>query len=261
MEKDRRFRFGARVLLTAGALVGLALLPVAAAGAASSDVPAAEAGTIQQGDVPSNFTESTPMSSQKGVPQGSTTSASGGLSTEVKKISECKGYVTTFQPKGKSVTASADGASLSDAQAADSSQLGSSTLIFKSTGDAKKFFTPIKNAKLATCLDKAMKASITKSLSAGGKASGLFSKFESSIQQHAVPKLGDETVGYQIKFDIGSPKSSGANVTLTMYFDMEFVRTGRGIGSYMSMSLGTPDDTVSQAAIKDAVTRMSTALG
>jgi len=258
MEKDRRFRFGARVLVTAGALVGLALVPVAAAGAASSDVPAAEAGTIQQADVPSNFTESTPMTSQKGVPPSST-SSSGDISAEMKKISECKAFVNTFQPTSKTVTASAEGASLSDAQAADSAQLGSSTLIFKSSSDAKKFFVPIKNAKLATCLDKAMKTSIEKSMSSSG-TSGSFSKFDSSIQKQAVPKVGDETIDYRIKFVIGSPASSGASVTLTMYVDMEFVRTGRGIGSYMSLSLGTPDDTVSQPAIKDAVTRMSAAL-
>jgi hypothetical protein len=260
MAKGQQLRFGARVLVTAGALVGLAVLPVAAAGAASSDVAAAEAGTIQQGDVPSNFTESTPMSSQKGVPPGSTDS-SGGLSAEVKKIAECKGYVKTFQPTSKTVTASADGASLGDEQSLNSSQLGSSTLIFKSSSDAKKFFAPIKNAKLATCLDKAMKASIEKSMSNGGDASGMFSKFDSSIEQHKVPKMGDETVDYQIKFDIGSAPSSGADVTMTMYFDMEFVRTGRGVASYMSTSLSAPDDTVSQAAIKDAVTRMSAAVG
>jgi hypothetical protein len=260
MAKDRRFRFGALVLVSVSALAGAALLPVTAAGAASNDVAAAEAGTIEQGDVPSNFTESTPMTSQKGLPPGGTGS-SGGLSGEVKKIAGCKGFVTSFQPTSKTVTASADGASLGDEQSANSSQLGSSTLIFKSSGDAKKFFVPFKSSKLASCLDKAMKASIKKSMASGGDASGMFSKFESSIQQHDVPKLGDETVDYQIRFDIGSPKSSGANVTLTMYFDIEFVRTGRGIGSYMSTSLGEPDDTVSQAAIKDAVTRMSTALG
>lgn len=200
------------------------------------------------------------MTSHKGVPPGSTDS-SGGLSAEVKKIAECKGFVKTFQPTSKTVTASADGASLGDEQSLNSSQLGSSTLVFKSTGDAKKFFVPIKSAKLATCLDKAMKASIEKSMSGGGDASGMFSKFESSVQQHQVPKLGDDTVDYQIKFVIASDPSSGAKVSMTMYFDMEFVRTGRGIGSYMSTSLGEPDDTVSQPAIKDAVTRMSTALG
>jgi hypothetical protein len=259
MAKGQQLRFGARVLVTAGVLAGLAVLPIAAAGAANSDVAAAEAGTIQQGDVPSNFTESTPMSSQKGVPPGSTGS-NGDISKEMKKISVCKAFVNTFQPTSKTVTASADGASLGDAQSADSAQLGSSTLIFKSSSDAKKFFVPIKNAKLATCLDKAMKTSIEKSMSSGG-ASGSFSKFDSSIQKQAVPKVGDETIDYRIKFDIGSPASSGANVTLTMYVDMEFVRTGRGIGSYMSLSLGAPDDTVAQAAIKDAVTRMSTAVG
>jgi hypothetical protein len=258
MAKDQRF--GARLLAVACALAAVMLLPATAAGAASSDVAAAEAGTIQAGDVPSNFTESSPMTSHKGVPPGSADSSSG-LSAEVKKIAECKGFVKTFQPTSKTVTASADGASLGDEQSLNSSQLGSSTLVFKSAGDAKKFFVPIKSSKLATCLDKAMKASIEKSMSSGGDASGMFSKFESSVQQHDVPSLGDDTVDYQIKFVIASDPSSGAGVSMTMYFDMEFVRTGRGIGSYMSTSLGEPDDTVSQAAIKDAVTRMSTALG
>jgi len=41
---------------------------------------------------------------------------------------------------------------------------------------------------------------------------------------------------------------------------MEFVRDGRGIGAYLSMSTGTPDEAASQSAITAAVARLGDAL-
>jgi hypothetical protein len=94
-----------------------------------------------------------------------------------------------------------------------------------------------------------------------GSGGQTFSKFESSIKQQKVPSVGDETIDYRIKFDIASSRSSGAALTMTMCFDMEFVRTGGGIGAYTSLNFGSPDTSVAQPAIKDAVARMSAALG
>lgn len=260
MAQGRRFRFTTGLLVTAGVLGSLVLLPVASSGAATSgDISAAEAGTIQQRDVPSDFSETTAMKSQAGAPPTQPDS-SNDLSQEVKGIADCKAFVKVFQPTSKSVTASADGASFDKSETLGGASLSSSTLIFKSTGDAKKFFVPMKAAKLPTCLDKAMKASIEKSMASGGDSAGMFSKFDSSIEVHKVPKVGDEAVDYQIKFDIGTDASSGFAMTLTIYMDMEFVRDGRGIGAYLSMSTGTPDEAASQSAITAAVARLGDAL-
>ena len=258
--KGRRFRFTTVLLVTAGVVGTLALAPVTSSGATTAgDISAAEAGTIQQSDVPSDFTETTAMKSQAGAPPTQPDS-SDDLSQEVKDVPECKAFVKVFQPTSKSMTASADGASFDKSETLGGASLSSSTLIFKSTGDAKKFFVPMKAAKLPTCLDKAMKASIEKSMASGGDSAGMFSKFESSIERRKVPKVGDEVVDYRIKFDIGTDASSGFAMTLTMYVDMEFVRDGRGIGAYLSMSTGTPDDAASQSAITAAVARLSDAL-
>jgi hypothetical protein len=257
MVKIRRYR-SASLLVVLAAALGLAVLPTAAGAASSSDIAAAEAGTIQQSDVPADFTESSPMKSQAGPPPGSSASNQG-LDKQVKNIPVCKGFVKVFQPTGKTVTASADGASFDKSETLGGSTLSGSTLIFKSSADAKKFFVPIKSSKLSACLDKAMKASIQESLTSG--AGSQLGKFESSIQKVSAPKLGDETAAYSIKFDVGAPAGSGTDFSMQIYFGMEFVRTGRGIGAYVSMSTGAPDDATAQSAIKDAVGRMQTALG
>lgn len=100
---------------------------------------------------------------------------------QVADIPECKGFVKVFNPTSKTVTASADGASFDKEETLGGATLGGSTLIFKSSADAKKFFLPIKSPKLAKCLDKAMKASIEDSLASG--SGDEYSKFESSIER------------------------------------------------------------------------------
>lgn len=256
MAKVRRSRFHAWLLVTVSAAAGLALLPATVAGAATKDVSAAEAGTIQQSDVPADFTETSPMKSQKGAPPPS---EEDDFDKQVADIPECKGFVKVFNPTSKTVTASADGASFDKEETLGGATLGGSTLIFKSSADAKKFFLPIKSPKLAKCLDKAMKASIEDSLASG--SGDEYSKFESSIERVSVPKVGDETAAYSIRFDIAAPTDSGLDFSIQMYVGMEFVRTGRGIGAYMSMSTGTPNDEAAQSAVEAAVGRMQTALG
>lgn len=257
--RDRWLRC-AGILLAAGVVGSVALTPVATAGASTAgDVSAAEAGTIQQSDVPSDFAETTPMKSQAGAPP-TEPDTSDDFAAVVADVPECKAFVKVFQPTSKSVTASADGASFDKSETLGGASLSSSTLIFKSTGDAKKFFVPMKAPKLPTCLDKAMKVSIEQSMAAGGDSEGMFSKFDSSISKRAVPKVGDEVVDYRIEFEIGTDASSGFAMTLNMYMDMEFVRDGRSIGAYLSMSTGTPDEAAQQSAVSAAVARLSDAL-
>ena len=91
MAQGRRFRFATGLLVAAGVLGSLVLLPVASSGAATSgDISAAEAGTIQQRDVPSDFSETTAMKSQAGAPPTQPDSGND-LSQEVKGITDCKG--------------------------------------------------------------------------------------------------------------------------------------------------------------------------
>jgi hypothetical protein len=247
-------------------LVGVALfvMPSALASRAgaqtsnpSGDVAVAVAGTIQQGDVPSTFTETSSGSSTEGpTPQKSPTS----LDKEAMKIKECKSFTTAVasNSRNRHVTATATGPGLEE----ETTQVGSSVKVYDVVTQAKQIFTSLEKSSLVTCLDKLFKLSIRNQLDQTD-STVKFTKFTAVVKPHPVPPVGDQTVDYQLRMDIvGTAKQSGKNTTvkLTVYGDFQFVQTGRTIGYYTFLGIGKLVDNVQQPAVSAAAERLTQAL-
>ncbi|MFN8027132.1 MAG: hypothetical protein U0W40_12475 [Acidimicrobiia bacterium] len=248
MVQLRQFRAAATVLVLAG---GLAVGTAGPAGAASSDVAAAAAGTIQKRDVPKDYKKTASLQTQAGPPPAGEGEAS--FEEQTKDIPACADFKEIFEPSSPSITASADGASFDQGGALTGSELSGSTLVFSSTAAAKKFFAPIKSAQYATCLEDAMQASMA-------QGADDTTTYQSTIEPTTSPKLGDESVAFRIAVAATSTDPA-APFTTDFHFQFVYSRVGRGIGVYVALSMGDPDPAASAKANTAAVARFERALG
>jgi hypothetical protein len=216
------------------------------------DVVVAGAGTIQAGDVPASFSQTSAGSSQKGPrPKASSSSYAA-----AKTIPGCKNFIdAVITPKA--VTATATGPTLTDQQ--QGSQVSSAVEVFAAATQAKKNFALLTQSSLAICLSKYFKFTVGHSIE---QQSGTLksTKVTATVTPHQVPPVGDQTIDYQVRVDVGPVRSSGATLTVRVYDDWQFVRVSRALTFYSFLGTGQPLDSVQQPAVTAAVDRLTQAL-
>jgi hypothetical protein len=127
-------------------------------------------------------------------------------------------------------------------------EISNTASVYRTAAGAKAALAVLTNASVSSCLQKALRAQLSKSQGQNGV------KFTSSIGRLSVPNVGDQSVGYEIAIT-----ASKSGLTFNFLVDLQLVLVGRTGLTFTFQGEGTSPMLENQSLVQTVVGRVQTA--
>ena len=118
---------------------------------------------------------------------------------------------------------------------------------YRTIAGAKAALAALRNPSVNTCLQKSLTSQLDSKAQSGVK-------YTSSIGRLSVPKVGDDTLGYEI-----AVTANQSGLTLHLYIDLQLVRVGRAGMTFTFQGEGSSPMLDNQALVQTVVGRVQAA--